>query len=792
MKVKENGMSLIALVVTIIVLILLAGVTISNIRNDSGLFNKSLEARDEKIASEENEAIQWAAAQAVADDSNKTGQIIDKGQIAEKLDKYIGNQNEDMEYQIFGPEEEYKGTMIISDTYVVEFSKSGNSYIIDGSGNVRRDETGDKVASRDGVLIKPASTSINIGSELTLNILANTNDYKVTCSDESVLQVKKDLSGNIKVTNNTITVKGLKLGKATIVVETSKEKRAMSYVTVHQEPTSIELTASGHILDISSAIKSLQIKPTIYPSTANYKTGIKWTSSNNDIAVVDENGFVTGISNGDVTITATTENGKTATWNVTVISTPLSIGLDKENVTLDISTNKTYQFKATIYPSTANTDIGLTWSSSDNSVATVNKDGVVTGVKNGTTVITVVTENKKVTSASVTVQTSPVSISISPSSATIDLSAENKSVQLKATISPNTTNIKDKITWTSTNNNIATVDSNGLVRGYANGTVTITATTANGKSTKATITVQTSPISITLSTNKIVLEKYTNKNYQLKAIVRPTNANVYTNVSWTSSNNGIVTVNGNGYVTAIGTGTATITATTGNGLSAKCTVVVENKVQRITASPNSAAIKVGDTFTSKITCSPSDTTEQIVCVNSNSKVISTNMIASGNGTYNLTVNGIAIGNATITIKNSSSTVYAQISVNVGLHISRGWSDAGAVSSGWKQLGDVINNTACSTIKSIKGSANIGANSMWSDRYFGLRIMALDTSGNWVEIWSRYSGTFKWNFGKDRYYSADISLTPNKVYYSFALQFMYSTNVDSGGAKYSNFSIDIGT
>ena len=59
MKVKENGMSLIALVVTIIVLILLAGVTISNIRNDSGLFNKSLEAKDEKIASEENEAIQW-------------------------------------------------------------------------------------------------------------------------------------------------------------------------------------------------------------------------------------------------------------------------------------------------------------------------------------------------------------------------------------------------------------------------------------------------------------------------------------------------------------------------------------------------------------------------------------------------------------------------------------------------------------------------------------------------------------------------------------------------------------
>ena len=482
---KENGVSLLALVVTIIVLIIIAGAVIANIRGNSGIINQSANADKKKLTSEEKEAVQWAAAQAVADETNKSGVIADKTKIQEKLNTYIGDaDSKKFEYNIYGPGDTYINKILTADIYVVKFQNTGNAYIIDETGNVRLDEDSSGIVDRDGVLINPGSISINreqTGKYYELTITSNTKDYKVTCSDESVLDVKKDKNGKILVENNKIFVRGKELGKATILVETSKEKRAMSYVTVHQEPTSIELTASGHILDISSAIKSLQIKPTIYPSTANYKTGIKWTSSNNDIAVVDENGFVTGISNGDVTITATTENGKTATWNVTVISTPLSIGLDKENVTLDISTNKTYQFKATIYPSTANTDIGLTWSSSDNSVATVNKDGVVTGVKNGTTVITVVTENKKVTSASVTVQTSPVSISISPSSATIDLSAENKSVQLKATISPNTTNIKDKITWTSTNNNIATVDSNGLVRGYANGTVTITATTANGK-----------------------------------------------------------------------------------------------------------------------------------------------------------------------------------------------------------------------------------------------------------------------------------------------------------------------
>ena len=563
MKVKENGMSLIALVVTIIVLILLAGVTISNIRNDSGLFNKSLEARDEKIASEENEAIQWAAAQAVADDSNKTGQIIDKGQIAEKLDKYIGNQNEDMEYQIFGPEEEYKGTMIISDTYVVEFSKSGNSYIIDGSGNVRRDETGDKVASRDGVLIKPASTSINIGSELTLNILANTNDYKVTCSDESVLQVKKDLSGNIKVTNNTITVKGLKLGKATIVVETSKEKRAISYITVHQEPTSIELSAISELLDISSAIKSLQIKPTIYPSTANYKTGITWTSSNNDVAVVDSNGFVTGISNGEVTITATTENGRAATWKVVVISTPLEISLDSENLVLDINGVNTHQYATTIYPSTANASIGLRWeieSSSSPNVISISSNGVVTGLSNGTATVRVTTENNKTATGFVTVQTSPIGIQLNKNNVTLDLTANPKSIQLTSTILPSTANVQNVVKWSSSNSSIATVGNDGTVIGVSNGTAVITATTQNGKTTKCNVTVQTSPVSLSLNKAKTTLNMTGTKTTKLYPVYDPKTSNVNTKLTWKSSDTSVATVDQDGNVTAKKNGTTVITA----------------------------------------------------------------------------------------------------------------------------------------------------------------------------------------------------------------------------------------
>ena len=81
---KENGVSLLALVVTIIVLIIIAGAVIANIRGNSGIINQSANADKKKLTSEEKEAVQWAASQAVADETNKSGVIADKRKI-----KYI-------------------------------------------------------------------------------------------------------------------------------------------------------------------------------------------------------------------------------------------------------------------------------------------------------------------------------------------------------------------------------------------------------------------------------------------------------------------------------------------------------------------------------------------------------------------------------------------------------------------------------------------------------------------------------------------------------------------------------
>ena len=185
---KENGVSLLALVVTIIVLIIIAGAVIANIRGNSGIINQSANADKKKLTSEEKEAVQWAAAQAVADETNKSGVIADKTKIQEKLNTYIGGCGlKKFEYNIYGPGDTYINKILTADIYVVKFQNTGNAYIIDETGNVRLDEDSSGIVDRDGVLINPGSISINrepTGKYYELTITSNTNKNDTTIANK--------------------------------------------------------------------------------------------------------------------------------------------------------------------------------------------------------------------------------------------------------------------------------------------------------------------------------------------------------------------------------------------------------------------------------------------------------------------------------------------------------------------------------------------------------------------------------------------------------------------------------
>ena len=163
----------------------------------------------------------------------------------------------------------------------------------------------------------------------------------------------------------------------------------------------------------------------------------------------------------------------------------------------------------------------------------------------------------------------------------LTLTSAGQTSTLVATVTPSNATNKS-VTWTSSNTSVATVSSTGVVTAKANGTTNITAKTADGTNLTAqcTVTVDIKATSITLNQSALSFTA-ANQTATLVATVTPSTA-ANKNVTWTSSNTNVVTVDNNGLVTAVAAGSATITATTNDGtnLSASCEVTVSISTEK--------------------------------------------------------------------------------------------------------------------------------------------------------------------------------------------------------------------
>ena len=236
---------------------------------------------------------------------------------------------------------------------------------------------------------------------------------------------------------------------------------------------------------------------TVIPDNAANKN-LSWDSDNKAVATVDEDGKVSALTAGTANITVTTEDGgKTATCVVTVTAPAAPIEVEsisiKEATTIAIGSSET--LTVTYTPSDANTGKEVTWSSSDESVATVDANGKVTGLKAGTaTIIATSKTNSSITaSCAVTVKAVAVTgVTLTPATATVQVDG---TTTLSYSITPD--NATDKtVSWSSDDENVATVDANGKVTGVAEGTAIITVKTNDGGFT-ASCTVEVTESSTT-------------------------------------------------------------------------------------------------------------------------------------------------------------------------------------------------------------------------------------------------------------------------------------------------------
>lgn len=279
----------------------------------------------------------------------------------------------------------------------------------------------------------------------------------------------------VSATGN-VTAKGA--GTTTITVSAENGVSASCEVTVKSPITAVRLSQTDMTLERGA---SQQLRTMIEPVDTTDDRTLSWSSSVPSVAMVDDEGNVTALSEGYAIIRVETSNGKTATCTVQVVETqeaPITgVSLDQENVTLAEGENTT--LNATITPSDTTDDKTLTWSSDAPEVAAVN-DGVVTAIAPGTATITVTTSNGMSDTCVVTVEAREIEIvSVSLDHSELTMKAGHEA-ELIATINPSDTTMSKELRWESSNAAVATV-ADGMVRAISEGDAVISVTTVNGK-----------------------------------------------------------------------------------------------------------------------------------------------------------------------------------------------------------------------------------------------------------------------------------------------------------------------
>lgn len=361
-------------------------------------------------------------------------------------------------------------------------------------------------------ILPNSNTNVNIGRDLVTEIQLNYNSLNLVVGEHQLLQATvlpayattKDIewlseNTNVATVSETGCITAVGVGSTKITARAVDGSGVKAYCFVDVKGISVsQIQLPQDYLEME-ANENYQLTYSILPTNATDKT-VTWSSSNQDVAIIDNNGMIRTLNIGETIIKVASNSNPdvNAICKLVVIPTLVeSISITPNNISLHVG--QTATLNTTITPDSA-TDKKVAWASDNESVVIVSDLGVVSAISIGSANIIVTAKDESGVFAKCLVNVVPTiaeSIQIDePVSTSLKV---GEKIQLTATVYPESTTDKS-IIWSSSNEIIASVDNYGIVTAISEGNVTITATNSAGQTDEINLVI-TNNYTINVSAN---------------------------------------------------------------------------------------------------------------------------------------------------------------------------------------------------------------------------------------------------------------------------------------------------
>ena len=403
-----------------------------------------------------------------------------------------------------------------------------------------------------------------------------------TSDDESVVTVEG--GGLVTAVGN---------GEASVTASVESVAGA-AVVTVEQRSTEVRISPAADTLVALG--DTLRLSAEAFDANGHLvaDAGFTWASSDESVVTVDGAGLVTAVGPGGASVTATTAEvaGSAA---VTVEQRPFEVRVSPAADTL-IALGDTLRLSAEAFDANGHLVPGaqFMWGSDDESVVTVDADGLVTAVENGEASVTAAAESAA-GSAAVTVEQRPSEVRVSPGADTLVALGDTLRLSAEAFDANGHWVAGTDFTWASEDEAVVTVDAGGLVTAVGRGGASVTATTADVTGSAA-VTVDQRPFEVSLSPGADTLMAL-GDTVRLSAEALDANGHVVpdTEFTWQSGDTSIVAVDSTALVTAVANGSAEVTASAGEVVG-KAMMTVDQRAVEMRVWPEADTLLIEDTL----------------------------------------------------------------------------------------------------------------------------------------------------------------------------------------------------